>query len=155
MPRITQIPTLISSAIHKRGLMNPCGKFRRNRQGQKTYRKNLIERFGICPLTGVNYKLCEAAHILPYSECIKKKDKFSLYNGILLSATMHKAFDRNYFTIDEKTCKVKLLLNNMKNDDIKNPKEIDLDDKEGIYIQELDNPESKRFIKERNKLNLS
>ena len=64
----------------------------------------------------------------------------------------HKAFDRNYFTIDDKTCKVKLLLEKIKNDDIGNPKELDLEDKEGIYIQELDNPESKRFIKERNNL---
>ena len=132
-------------------LLNPCGKITRNRQGQRTYRKKLIERFNICPLTGINYKLCEAAHILPYSECKKKKDKFSVNNGILLSATMHKAFDRNYFTIDDKTCKVKILKKNMEKDEIKNPKEINLEDKDGVYIPELDNPESKNFIKERNK----
>ena len=128
MPRILRL----------RLLKNPCGINKRNRQGQKTYRKNLIDRFGVCPLTGVNYKLCEAAHILPYSECKNKKDKYSVNNGILLSATMHKAFDRNYFTIDDKTCKVKLLLEKIKNDDIGNPKELDLEDKEGIYIQELE-----------------
>ena len=138
--RILRLPTLINS----------CGKLKRNRQGQKTYRKKLIDRYGVCPLTGVNYKLCEAAHILPYSECKNKKDKYSVNNGILLSATMHKAFDRNYFTIDEETCKVKLLINNMKKDDIETPKQLDLEDKDGIYIQELDNPESKKYIKERN-----
>lgn len=140
----------MSRILGLRLLKNPCGKIKRNRQGQKTYRKNLIDRFSVCPLTGVNYKLCEAAHILPYSECKNKKDKYSVNNGILLSATMHKAFDRNYFTIDDKTCKVKLLLNKIKLDNIDNPKELDLEDKEGIYIQELDNPDSKKYIKERN-----
>ena len=140
--------------IHRRlaSFLHPCGKIKRNRQGQRKYRNKLIDKFNICPLTGVNYKLCEAAHILPYSECNNKKDKFSINNGILLSATMHKAFDRNYFTIDEKTCKVKILTDNLKNDNIESEKEIGLEYKEGIYITELDNPESKKYIKLRNNL---
>ena len=61
--------------------INPCVKNlssslclkKRNRSKQKLYRTKLIEIYGKCPLENVNPKLCEAAHILPYSDCKKKR----------------------------------------------------------------------------------
>ena len=49
-------------------------KPRRNRYLQKIYREKLIEKFTRCPITNSHYKLCEACHILPYSEIRKKKN---------------------------------------------------------------------------------
>ena len=42
---------------------------KRNRTGQKLFRDKLIAKFINCPLDNIHYKLCEAAHILPYSDC--------------------------------------------------------------------------------------
>ena len=70
---------------------------------------------------------------------------------------MHKAFDRNLFTIDENTCKVKILEENIlkidNNIDIKiNLEEYGLDKIKDKYIFTLDNEESKKYLKKRNEL---
>ena len=121
---------------------------KRNRYLQKIYRKKLVQKYQKCAISNVHYKLCEACHILPYSQS-KKKDKFNSNNGILLSSTLHKAFDRNYFTIDEKTCKTKIIKKNLEKDNISED-EIRALIKENKYIQELDNNKSKHFLKKRN-----
>lgn len=126
-------------------------KPKRNRYLQRIYRENLINKFSKCPISKTHFKLCEACHILPYSNA-KKKEKFNVNNGILLSSTLHKAFDRNYFTIDEKTCKTKIIIDNITKDEI-NEQEIKKLIKENKYIKELDNKESKYFLKMRNKNN--
>lgn len=124
-------------------------KPKRNRYLQKIYRDNLIKKYNRCPITNTHYKLCEACHILPYSNS-KKKEKFDVNNGILLSSTLHKAFDRNYFTIDEKTCKTKIIEKNIIKDDI-DKDEIKKLIKENKYIKEVDNKKSKYYLKNRNK----
>ena len=98
---------------------------------------------------GINSSLCDAAHILPYASCNNKKDKYNVNNGILLSATLHKAYDKNYFIINENSCKIEILYNNLKKDNIKELSEIGLEGFEGHYIEELDNPEGKKFLKEK------
>ena len=129
-----------------------CGKSR-NRVKQRLFREKLIEVQGKCPIDNVNPKLCEAAHILPYSECKKKKDKFNPNNGILLSCNMHKAFDCNFFTIDDKTCKLIILEDNIKKiDENYKLENFGLEGLEDKYIPYLDNKESKKFIKKRNEL---
>ena len=89
---------------------------------------------------------------------------------------MHKAFDRNLFTIDENTCKVKILeenilkinknnnKNNIDNKNINNKDNINnknikinleeygLDKIKDKYIFTLDNEESKKYLKKRNEL---
>ena len=140
--------------LPKNGCLPKINK--RNRTGQKLFRDKLIAKFINCPLDNIHYKLCEAAHILPYSDCKNKKDKFNVNNGILLSSTMHKAFDRNLFTIDEKTCKVRILEKNILK--LQEPKknkikleELGLDKIKDKYIKLLDNTESKEYLKKRNK----
>ena len=114
-----------------------------------TFRKNVITSFNNkCALTNITSELCEAAHILPYKYC-NKYDKYSKYNGLLLSANMHKAFDKNYFTIDENTCKVKILFNNILSDNI-NLIDNELHNINNMYIKQLDRDEYKYFLKERN-----
>jgi predicted restriction endonuclease len=125
---------------------------KRNRTGQRLYREKLINKFGKCALEDLHPKLCEAAHILPYSDCKKKKDKYDINNGVLLSSTMHKAFDRNFFTIDEKTCKVKILENKLKEIESDfNLADFGLDKIKDKYIKLLDNEESKKYLAKRNK----
>ena len=131
---------------------SPCLK-KRNRTKQRAFREKLIQIYEKCPLDNVNPKLCEAAHILPYSNCKKKKDKYNPNNGILLSCNMHKAFDSNFFTFDEKTCKLVILEENIKKiDDDCNLENFNLKDLENKYIPQLDNEESKNFLKKRNEI---
>jgi predicted restriction endonuclease len=121
--------------------------FKNTRDYATLYRDNIVKKFKLCALTNVNPYLCEAAHIFPYSDC-NKNEKHDINNGILLSCNMHKAFDNNYFTIDEKTCRIVLLYNNIKKHHFK------IDDFEFInnkYISTLDNKESKYYLCKRNK----
>lgn len=125
---------------------------KRNRTGQRLFREKLIDKFGKCALEDLHPKLCEAAHILPYSDCKSKKDKYDINNGVLLSSTMHKAFDRNFFTIDEKTCKVKILENKLKEIESDfNLADFGLENVKDKYIKLLDNEESKKYLAKRNK----
>lgn len=131
---------------------NKCVKV--TRINGQYFRKNIIEKYNKCALTNINSGLCEAAHILPYNEC-NDFQKYNDNNGILLSCNMHKAFDKNYFTIDANTCKVQILYRNISNDNIDNIKEIELHEINNKYIKQLDNNISKYFLKMRNiKLNL-
>lgn len=121
------------------------------RPGQRKFRDKLVKKFNDkCALLGINSKLCEAAHIYPYADCKKNKDKYNVNNGILLSATLHKAYDRNYFLIDENSCKITILYENLKKDNIDNLKDIGLNGFEHFYIKELDNKEGKAYLRKRN-----
>ena len=120
-----------------------------NRIHGSKFRNNIISRFNNkCALTNINSTLCEAAHILPYNKC-GYLEKYCENNGILLSANMHKAFDKNFFTIDENTCKVKILFNNISNANI-NINNIELESINNMYIKQLDNEQSKYFLQQRN-----
>ena len=113
------------------------------RTGGSKFRETIINKYQTCPLTGIS-SICEAAHIYPYSNC-NELEKYNENNGILLSPNMHKAFDKNYFTIDENTCRI-IILNNTYNNNI------GLENIKNKYISQLDNFESKLFLKKRNSL---
>lgn len=98
-------------------------------------------------MTNINHNLCDAAHILPYSNC-DYNEKYDTHNGILLSKNMHAAFDKNYFTIDENTCRVVILYDNINNIITK---DLELDEINNKYISELNNTQSKYFLNKRNK----
>lgn len=122
------------------------------RLNASTFRKNILLIFdNRCALTNIISDVCEAAHILPYNQCVEL-EKYNKHNGILLSANMHKAFDKHYFTIDETTCKVKILFNNI-SDNI-DLIDINLENINNMYIKQLDNKESKDFLQKRNKSKL-
>ena len=122
---------------------------KRSKRGQKRFRDKLIERYYKCPIDNLDYTLCEACHIVPYSES-KENQKFDVFNGILLTPTLHRIYDKNYFKIDENSCRVKIIEENIIKDNI-SICDIKRLVKNGKYIPELDNPKSKEYLKIINK----
>lgn len=70
------------------------------RDGQNKFRENLILRDKNCLVTFDNYEICEACHIVPYSET----KSFDISNGLLLNRCLHKMFDKYMWSIDENDC---------------------------------------------------
>ena len=64
--------------------------------------------------------------------------------------TLHRIYDKNYFKIDENSCRVEIIKQNIINDNI-SICDIKRLVKNGKYIPELDNPKSKEYLKIRNK----
>ena len=112
------------------------------RDKQSSFRNNLLKRYNKrCALTGQLEKVCEACHILPYSECHDVLKKYDVNNGILLRRDLHSLYDKNLFLIDQNDCKIKI--NPITSlDDIQN---YNLNDYKDKYIKELDNPKSKNI----------
>lgn len=119
------------------------------RTHSKEFRINSINKFKKCAISGIDYNICEAAHILPYCKC-KDYEKNDINNSILLSANMHKSFDKNYFTVDPLTSKIKIMFENLNKDNINCLNELGLDGIDGMYIPGLDNPQSKHYLERRN-----
>jgi predicted restriction endonuclease len=114
-------------------------KFIRN--NQKSFRDVIINRFdGHCAVRPhLDESICEAAHLYPSHKC-GERDKYNEYNGVLLNKNLHKAFDLGYFTIDEKTCCIKLKIDEDK------CRMYDMEGIDGVYINQLDNPQSKKYL---------
>ena len=70
------------------------------RQGQNEFRKKIILRDKKCLITGDNHEICEAAHIIPYSE----SGTFDIANGLLLNRCLHTMFDKYLWTINLMGC---------------------------------------------------
>lgn len=70
------------------------------RRGQNFFRQMVLCRFqNRCVITGINLPpLLEAAHIIPWSE--NPSLRLVPQNGLALSSTMHKAYDKNFLGID-------------------------------------------------------
>lgn len=137
---------------HNNKNFNKIGKGRifkkRSKRGQRRFREKLIERYYKCPIDNLDYTLCEACHIVPYSES-KNNQKFDVFNGILLTPTLHKIYDKNYFKINENSCRVEIIEENIIKDNI-SISDIKRLVKNGKYISELDNPKSKEYLRIRN-----
>ena len=82
----------------------------------------------------------EAAHIIPFSEC----NNFDINNGLLLSANLHKTFDKIHWTIDTNTNCIVVLNNNSNS----------IKKYDGKYIN-LDNKTLQYFIKRNNECDIS
>lgn len=121
---------------------------KRSKRGQKRFREKLIERYYKCPIDNLDYTLCEACHIVPYSES-QDNERFDVFNGILLTPTLHKIYDKNYFKINENSCRVEIIEQNIIKDNI-SISDIKRLVKNGKYISELDNPKSKEYLRIRN-----
>ncbi|EID0062920.1 HNH endonuclease [Vibrio vulnificus] len=71
-----------------------------SRLGQGKFRQKLIEIWGCCAVTGCNEsKLLIASHIKPWSHC-SDKERLDPSNGLLLIATLDKAFDAGLISFD-------------------------------------------------------
>ncbi len=76
----------------------------RNPELQSEYRNKLVERFNCCLISNLHPNLCEACHIIPFSQC----ENFDVENGLLLNPILHKLFDSYQFSIEPQTLIVKL-----------------------------------------------
>jgi ParB family chromosome partitioning protein len=81
----------------------------RNPELQSEYRAKLIERYKNCIISNLHPNLCEACHIIPFSEC----ENFDIENGLLLNPILHKLFDSHQFSIEPKTLIVKVNRNSI------------------------------------------
>ncbi len=79
---------------------DPIKKLCIQRDGQNKFRKKLILRDKKCLITCDNYEVCEAAHIIPYSE----SKSFDIGNGLLLNRCLHKMFDKYLWSINSLDC---------------------------------------------------
>lgn len=129
----------------------PINKRNKHRKGQKKFREKIIKKYDSkCALLGIHASLCDAAHIFPYTECKTHNEKYDENNGILLSATLHKAYDKDYFWIDEDTFQIKINYPKLELDNIGNLKAVGLDGFEGFYIEKMDNKNTREYLKLRN-----
>ncbi|CAM3760485.1 hypothetical protein VA7868_03135 [Vibrio aerogenes CECT 7868] len=70
------------------------------RMGQGTYRRQLIDLWQGCAVTGYrNTQMLVASHIKPWRKSTPD-EKLDKYNGLLLLANLDKAFDRGFITFD-------------------------------------------------------
>lgn len=74
-----------------------------NRNGQEKFRKDLIDIYGRCVVSGC-YHLneLEAAHIVPVCE----NGEYTTDNGILLWSNLHKTFDNYEWSIEPESMKI-------------------------------------------------
>ena len=79
-----------------------------NRVSQIDFRKRIVDRDKICLISGFDASECEAAHIIPYSEC----KSYDSSNGILLNRCLHKLFDEFMFSINPATFKIEIRKSN-------------------------------------------
>ena len=67
------------------------------RRGQNEFRLNIINRDKVCIISGDDVDICEACHIIPYSE----SKSYNINNGILLNRILHDVFDKYDLTIND------------------------------------------------------
>ena len=65
---------------------NNIEKLVKERIGQAKFREEIIKRDKQCLITGDNYKICEACHIIPYCE----SKSFDIENGIVIKQDFGK-----------------------------------------------------------------
>jgi len=96
---------------------------------QQKFRNDLIKRYKKCIISCNHPDICQASHIIPYSDpCLL--NKYDIDNGLLLSNELHTLFDRKDLIINPETLIVKinekyLIDNNMLN--IYNGKKINVE----------------------------
>lgn len=66
----------------------------------KKYYKN-------CIVTGTSHKICQVAHIKPFSES-DPEEKYDPNNGLLLRSDIHDLFDKKLLTINPETFQLRL-----------------------------------------------
>lgn len=73
------------------------------REGQNKFRHDLIIRDKKCLISEDNAEICDACHIIPYSE----SRSYDIANGLLLNKCFHKMFDSYIITIEPTTHLIK------------------------------------------------
>jgi hypothetical protein len=72
------------------------------RRGQGQYRKQLVEMWNGCSITGSGpVEILRASHIKPWHACSSYEERLDKYNGLLLLPNLDALFDRALITFDE------------------------------------------------------
>ena len=85
-----------------------------NPQLQNKYREDIIKRFNRCIVSDMDVEVCEAAHIIPFSDC----ENFDIDNGLLLNKILHTLFDNHRWSINPDRLRIEI--SSKCNDDIYN-----------------------------------
>jgi predicted restriction endonuclease len=70
------------------------------RQFQKKFRSQLEKRYEQCVISGDDLEMCEACHIVPFCES-DYTQMYDVNNGLLLTGSLHKLFDKYLLSINE------------------------------------------------------
>ena len=76
------------------------------RMNQKEFREQLLEKYNNMCIISNNDCIAEltAAHIIPVSE----ENNYNIDNGLLLTETLHKTFDKYYWSINPNTMRIEI-----------------------------------------------
>jgi predicted restriction endonuclease len=79
------------------------------RLNQKEFRESILKKYNNMCVVSNNDCIVEltAAHIIPVSE----EDNYEEDNGLLLTETLHKTFDKYYWSINPNTMKIEINTN--------------------------------------------
>lgn len=73
----------------------------KSRIGQGIFRDKVIDEFGSCVISKVDYdRILQASHIKPWVEC-SNKERLDKNNGLLLTPTLHKLFDLGFIGFND------------------------------------------------------
>lgn len=101
---------IIFTACNKFNITQPNIKafeIKEKRINQNEFRKQIIERDKHCIITNSNSAMCDACHIIPFSEC-NDNDQYNINNGFLLNSGLHKLFDKYLWSINPYTQTIKV-----------------------------------------------
>jgi putative restriction endonuclease len=74
----------------------------RARTGQGLYRIQLLQVEPCCRITGIDTPaLLNASHIKPWARCNTNQERLDPFNGLMLTPTMDRLFDRGYMTFSD------------------------------------------------------
>jgi hypothetical protein len=105
---------------------------RTKRLSQDEFRNGLKKKYMQCIITGNNISECESAHIIP----VKDDGNYELTNGLLLSANIHKTFDKFYWSINPITSCIEIKNNGIKSSiNQYNGNKIDLEKETLLHLQ--------------------
>ena len=108
----------------------------KQRIGQGAFRKQLMEKWKGCSVTGYEQsEILVASHIKPWSES-SDEEKLDTNNGLLLVANLDKAFDQGLITFEDNG-------NIRISDDLENPEKIDI--KQDMKLTQIFK-ESKKYL---------
>jgi hypothetical protein len=81
-----------------------------NRMQQNKFKENLFKKYKCCIVTENDIDECEACHIIPLEE----KYSYDVDNGLLLTSSLHKTFDKYIWSINPNTSCIEIFSNNKK-----------------------------------------
>ena len=118
------------------------------RIGQGQYRKSLIDYWGGCTVTGYSDSaILVASHIKPWA-LSSNHERLDMYNGLLLTPNIDKAFDKGYITFsDTGSIIISPLLESPEVIGINSSMTIDILDEHKVYLRFHRDNEYEKFAR--------